>query len=72
MKMNFRLKEIREERGYTKKEIAEFLHCAQATYSRYENNERYPTVKMIAKLADLYDVSVDYLTGRVDKADKNS
>ena len=61
-----RLKELREDRDYTQKEIAEFLHIKQNTYSQYENRHREIPLDMIIKLARFYDVSIDYLLSQTD------
>ncbi|MBO4983983.1 MAG: helix-turn-helix transcriptional regulator [Clostridia bacterium] len=61
-----RLKELREDRDYTQKEIADFLHVKQNTYSQYENRHREIPLDMIIKLADFYDVSIDYLLSQTN------
>ena len=48
----------------TQKELAEFLHCDQSLYSKYEREERPLPLEFADKLADYYGVSVDYLIGR--------
>lgn len=65
--MDNRIKELREKRGLTEKEVAEYLGCKVGTYKRYESGERrIPTPKFV-KLAYLYDVSVDYLADLTDE-----
>ena len=59
-----KLKEVREEFGYTQKQVAEYLCVRQNTYSQYESYKREIPLTLLIKLADLYDVSVDYLLGR--------
>ena len=59
-----RLKELRKERKMLQRQVAEAINCSQAVYSRYENGEREPSKEILAALADLYGVSVDYLLGR--------
>lgn len=56
-----RLKEIREERGYTQSQIAEHLHIKQCTYSLYENEKRQIPLDTLIALSKLYEVSTDYL-----------
>ena len=48
----------------TQKQIAENLNMAQPSYIRYENGSSEPTLENLVKLADLFDVSIDYLLGR--------
>lgn len=61
-----RLKDLREDRDFTQKEIAEFLHIKQNTYSQYENRHREIPLDLIIKLADFYNVSIDYLLSQTD------
>ena len=56
-----RLKELRKARGLTQKKIADELSIYQQLYQRYEVGEREPRIDMLIKLADYFDVSVDYL-----------
>lgn len=67
--MKLRIKELREERGYFQRNIADYLGCTQQTYSRYETGEVEPTVLVLAALAEFYKVSVDYIMGLTDKSD---
>lgn len=62
-----RLRELREDRDLTQKEIAAILHVSQRTYSGYETGSRTIPYHLLAVLADYYHTSVDYLIGRVDK-----
>ncbi len=59
-----RLKELRKSYGYTQRQVAERLCISQPSYIRYENGSSEPTLENLAALADLFDVSVDYLLGR--------
>lgn len=59
-----RLRELRKTYGYTQRQVADALHVSQPSYIRYENGSSEPTLENLVKLADLYDVSVDYLLGR--------
>lgn len=60
--MDFR--EIRKENNLSQQEIAKILEIDQKTYSNYENNKTEPTISSIIKMADYFDVSLDYLVGR--------
>ncbi|MFF5993427.1 helix-turn-helix transcriptional regulator [Lysinibacillus sp. KU-BSD001] len=66
-----RLKELREERGYFQKFVADELGIKSNTLSGYENGSRMPDPAMLSKLANLYKVSVDYLLGRTDIPNTN-
>ena len=60
-----RLKDLREDRDKTQKDIAELLGTTQQQYSKYENGVQEIPVRHILTLADFYGVSADYLLGRV-------
>ena len=61
-----RLKELREERGFTQKQFSELLHINSVTYLHYEKEQREPPLSLLADFAKFYDVSVDYLLGLDD------
>ena len=61
-----RLLEQRRLYGYTQRQMAEKLNLSQPSYVRYENGTSEPTQENLVKIADLFDVSVDYLLGRKD------
>ena len=58
------IRSLRIDNGYTQKQIAEFLGISQNTYSQYEIGVLNYPVDALLKLADFYNVSVDYLLGR--------
>lgn len=66
MKMELRIREIREDRDLSQKEISELLMCDQSLYSKYELGKRELPLRIAAKLAEYYGVSVDYLIGLTD------
>ena len=64
-----RIRDLREDNDLTQKKVAEYLLCDQSLYSKYERGERAVPLQIIVELADLYQVSIDYLVGRSDKKD---
>lgn len=62
--MRLRIRDMREDRDLTQKQIAEYLMCDQSLYSKYERGEREIPVSLLIKLADYYDINIDYLVGR--------
>ena len=64
MKMRMRIRDLREDNDLTQKQIAEYLMCDQSLYSKYERGEREIPLNLIIKLADYYNVSLDYIVGR--------
>lgn len=59
-----KLRELRESTGITQDVLAAYLNVGRNTISRYENGEREPDIHITQKLADYFDVTLDYLTGR--------
>ncbi|MBQ7595694.1 MAG: helix-turn-helix transcriptional regulator [Clostridia bacterium] len=56
-----RLKDIREDRDVKQKDLANFLHIKQNTYSQYENGQRQLPIDILIKLSHYYNVSTDYI-----------
>ena len=61
------IRNLREDSDKTQKELADYLNVKQTTYSKYELGKINIPVEVFIKLADYYDVSVDYLLGRTKK-----
>lgn len=62
------IRNIREDRGYTQKQLAEVLETTQQYYSDYENGKRDIPIRVYITLAKFYNVSIDYLAGITDDA----
>ena len=60
------IRSLRIDRGLTQKQIAQLLDISQNTYSQYEIGVLNYPVDALLKLADFYEVSVDYLLGRTN------
>ncbi len=60
------LRSIREDRDIRQKDIAEYLHVSQNTYSQYETGVISLTADVLVRLADFYGVSIDYLLDRTN------
>ena len=56
-----RLKELREDNDLKQKDLADFLHIKQNTYSQYENELRQLPTDILIALAKYYNVSTDYI-----------
>lgn len=65
-----RLREIREDRQLSQRQLAEILNVKQNTYSQYETEKRQIPVAMLITLANYYNVSVDYLLCLTDIDEK--
>lgn len=66
-----RLKELREENDYKQEYIASIIGVKQNAYSQYETGKRQIPVEALIKLANFYDVSVDYILSRTDNPELN-
>lgn len=61
-----RLKEIRKAKGVSQLKMAMDLNTNQNTISRYETGEREPGITELIRIADYFNISVDYLLERTD------
>ncbi|WDU84241.1 helix-turn-helix domain-containing protein [Caloramator sp. Dgby_cultured_2] len=61
-----RMKELRKEKNLSLDKLSEMLNTTKATLSRYENGLRVPNIEFVEKLANIFNVSVDYLLGKTD------
>lgn len=61
-----RLKEIRKTKGISQLKLALDLNMSQNTISRYETGDREPGINELIKIADYFNVSIDYLVGRTE------
>lgn len=65
--MKLRIKDLREDNDLTQREIAGYLDCDQSLYSKYEREERDIPVRLLVRLSEYYNVSMDYILGLSDK-----
>ena len=63
-----RLRDLREDNDLKQTEVAGYLGIAQTVYSRYERGFQTIPVEHLIKLADLYNVSTDYILGRTNNS----
>lgn len=66
--MRIRIRDMREDYDKTQKQIAEYLHCNQSLYSKYERGERDIPLRIMVELCKYYETSVDYLVGLTMKS----
>lgn len=62
-----RLKKLRTEKHLSQKELAEKLEMSQQAIAKWENNQTTPNPEMLVRIADFFDVSADYLLGRINQ-----
>lgn len=64
--MYSRIRDLREDKDLTQREIAQMLGMSQTGYSKYETGENDIPTQILIKLADFYGTSVDYILGRIN------
>lgn len=69
--MQTRLKELRKRSGHTQVYVQMQTGIEQALLSKFENGERIPPTETLVRLADHYDVSIDYILCRTDRPEVN-
>lgn len=62
-----RIRDLREDRDLTQKQLAAILNCSQQVYSNYELGQRDIPTDILIKLAKFYSVTTDYILGLSDK-----
>jgi len=67
-----RLRALRVSRAETQKMLADMLGVDRTTYVKYEAGSSEPNFETIQKLADYFDVTVDYLLGRTDDSERQN
>ena len=58
-----RIRDLREDRDLTQRELARVLNCSQQVYSNYELGQRDIPTDVLIRLSRFYNVSVDYILG---------
>lgn len=61
-----RLREVRMLRKLTQQKMADLLNIALRSYQCYEGGDRCPSYELLTQIADVLDISLDYLLGRDD------
>lgn len=65
-----RLKDLRKKRSLTQSQLGDKLNVTKASISGYENDTRSPDRETLVKIAEIFNVSTDYLLGRTDDKEK--
>lgn len=66
MEIGNRLKDLRKEKGLTQSQVAQEIFVSRESITKYENNEKTPSVEILCRLADFYDCTTDFILGRED------
>jgi transcriptional regulator with XRE-family HTH domain len=59
-----RLKKVRNELGYTQKQVADGIGITETAYQNYESGRRIPVFENVILIADFFNCSLDWLIGR--------
>lgn len=65
-----RIRDLREDKDLTQREMGEILSCSQRVYSNYERGELDIPTDILIKLARFHNTSTDYILGLTDKKEK--
>ena len=66
-----RIRDLREDKDLKQKHLAELLNCSQQVYSNYELGQRDIPTDILIRLANFYNVSIDYLLGQTSNPKRN-
>ena len=64
---NIRLNQTRKEKGYTAQQMADKLNTGIRNYRKYESGDTNPTLERLIEIADILEVTTDYLLCRDDE-----
>lgn len=64
-----RIRDLREDKDLSQREMGEILSCSQRVYSNYERGELDIPTEILIKLAAFHNTSVDYLLNLTDKTE---
>jgi transcriptional regulator with XRE-family HTH domain len=67
MSFGDKLRELREKKGVTQQDLADFLGVGRPTIAGYETKNKQPDYDKLVKIADYFNVPIDYLLGRIDR-----
>ena len=71
MNFSLRLKELREEKGFSQAQLARVLNVGVGSVGMWESTDRIPPAKKLSKIADYFQVTTDYLLGREGDWNRN-
>lgn len=69
--MYHRIRDLREDRDWKQRQVAEYLNCSQQVYSNFELGQRDIPTDVLIRLSSLYNVSTDYLLGLTSNPKRN-
>ncbi len=66
-----RLRDLREDRDLNQTQLAKIIGMSQTGYSKYETGKNDIPTEILIKLADFYNVSIDYILNRTNNKEMN-
>ena len=63
---NEKIRMARAEKGLSQKQVAEQLQMSRTCYANYEQGTREPSLDALRRICDFFDLSADYIIGRLD------
>lgn len=66
-----RIRDLREDHDWNQTEVAKMLNMSQTGYSKYETGENDIPTRILIELANIYDISIDYLLSQTDNPKRN-
>lgn len=67
MNMGGKIRDLRKQKKLSQTELGKLVHVSQQTVTAWENNKAEPTSSAVVQLAEVFNVSTDYLLGRPEK-----
>ena len=65
--LNERIRQLRQDRGFSQVDLAKRLNVTKQSVSNWENDNIQPSIEMLQRIADIFSVSTDYLLGRENR-----
>ena len=66
-----RIRDLREDKDLKQRQVAQYLNCSQQVYSNYELGQRDIPTDVLIRLANLYNVSIDFLLDQTSNPKRN-
>ncbi len=66
-----RIRDLREDRDLTQRQVSKYLNCSQQVYSNYELGQRDIPTDILIRLSLFYNVSIDYLLDQSNNPKRN-
>lgn len=65
--LGYKIKLLRNEQGITQEQLGDYLNLSRSSINNYENDGVEPSLNVLVKIGDVFNVSLDYLLGRTEE-----